>query len=170
MSGFFVWSPEGRAPTYLHETLKSAMTERDRLAAIHPGKTFHILAPVLTDEAALRATGYDRGLADGRRTWMEQAAQAVCRANTAENQALRFSHRLNKLAVFENQAADFQGIVADCLLWFDGFIAPFATKERHERPHIPDRESLKDLNANLQRLMRGSTRGAIDCDDEEVPF
>lgn len=170
MSGFFVWSPEGRPPTYLHETLKAAIVERDRLAAEHPGRTFHILAPVLTDEAALHATGYDRGLADGRRQWMDQAMQATLRANTAENQARRFSQRLNRLAVFENKAESFQSIVADCVLWFDGFLGAFAGRDIADQPHVPDRSDLRDLNAAFQRMLRD--RGRIEPADldDEVPF
>lgn len=41
-----------------------------------------------------------------------------------------------------------QAIVADCLLWFDGFRA--ATRDKH---HTPEREDLRRLNGQLQEII-----------------
>lgn len=82
---------------------------------------------------------------------------------SAEAQADRFSDRLSKLATFESSHAQHQAIVADCLLWFDGFNASFAGREPWERPNTPDRNKLRALNSALQRLGNAE-------DDQEILF
>jgi len=45
---FVVWQPESGAPRFRHETKASAKQEARRLAGIHPGKKFHVLALIGT--------------------------------------------------------------------------------------------------------------------------
>lgn len=40
---WFVWNPQGRAPTYKHETRESAEAEATRLACLNEGETFVVL-------------------------------------------------------------------------------------------------------------------------------
>lgn len=55
---WMVWSPQGRGPTYKHETRKSANDEAKRLSLNCPGQHFYVLKamggftaiPVLPDE------------------------------------------------------------------------------------------------------------------------
>lgn len=84
----------------------------------------------------------------------------------AENRTLRleraaYEARLHKLRDFEN-AVDFQSIVADALLWFDGFAAAHSGRESWDRPAIPDRARLRKLNERLQDL--------IPHPDDIIPF
>lgn len=43
---WLVWNELGQSPRYKHETVASAETEASRLAMLHPGITFTVLAPV----------------------------------------------------------------------------------------------------------------------------
>lgn len=40
---WMVWSPQGRAPTKVHQTLGSATNEAERLARNNPGNQFYVL-------------------------------------------------------------------------------------------------------------------------------
>ena len=71
------------------------------------------------------------------------------------------------LQAVKDRAAPFQAIVADCLLWFDGFAAAHSPKETWERPHVPDRERLRQLNEALQALLPA---GLSPDDDANIPF
>lgn len=96
-------------------------------------------------------------------TLNSETHEVLCRAADAleaarsENRKLRqelaaAESRLDKLRHFEN-AVDFQSIVADALLWFDGFAAAVHGMESWDRPSIPDRERLRVLNGRLQDLI-----------------
>lgn len=43
-SGFFVWTKKGKAPRFHHPDEASAVAEAERLAALHPGQKFHVMA------------------------------------------------------------------------------------------------------------------------------
>lgn len=43
---WMVWSPQGRAPTYRHDTWESAVNEARRLARTVPGNEFYVLHSV----------------------------------------------------------------------------------------------------------------------------
>lgn len=43
-SGFFVWTKKGKAPQFHHTTRESAVREAERLAKLHPGQKFHVMA------------------------------------------------------------------------------------------------------------------------------
>lgn len=43
---WFVWNPDGYAPTYRHPSLLAACTEAERLALKAPGQTFVVLESV----------------------------------------------------------------------------------------------------------------------------
>lgn len=45
--GFWmVWNPQGRAPTFKHQSAESASREAERLARLMPGTEFHVLMSV----------------------------------------------------------------------------------------------------------------------------
>jgi hypothetical protein len=41
---WMVWNDMGGAPTHKHVTPESARAEAERLARLHPGRRFHVLA------------------------------------------------------------------------------------------------------------------------------
>lgn len=43
---WLVWNPEGRAPTYQHDSEESARSEAERLAKLNPGQSFYVLETV----------------------------------------------------------------------------------------------------------------------------
>lgn len=43
---WMVWSPQGRPPTYQHDTWESAVNEARRLARMVPGSEFYVLHSV----------------------------------------------------------------------------------------------------------------------------
>jgi hypothetical protein len=43
---WFVWNPDGRAPSFRHQTIESATQEAERLARLNPGNTFVVLESV----------------------------------------------------------------------------------------------------------------------------
>lgn len=45
---YMVWNPNGRAPTYRHDTYPQAMAEARRLAGLNPSEQFVVLAAVAT--------------------------------------------------------------------------------------------------------------------------
>lgn len=48
----------------------------------------------------------------------------------------------------------YQSILADCLVWFEGFTAAFAGKESWQQPTIPSLTDIRAFNGTLQELMR----------------
>lgn len=46
MPQFLVWNPSSGFPTVSHQTLDIAVRESERLARIHPGQEFFVMAPV----------------------------------------------------------------------------------------------------------------------------
>lgn len=41
---YLVWNPAGYPPKYRHDTYKNAEQEATRLARLHPGQKFYVLA------------------------------------------------------------------------------------------------------------------------------
>lgn len=164
--GFMVWSPEGGMPTRVHSTFDRASDEANRLRAENPGSRFVVMAPVVTEDVAIGMRAWEAGHAAG----VQQAHMEIMRAEgvsdrlSDEVQDLR--NRFVKLEPIERQARRFQSIVADALLWFDGFMAARYTER--PQPSIPDRDQLRELNSALLDL-QPADQFAASLDDE-VPF
>jgi hypothetical protein len=164
--GFLVWNPSRNLPTVQHETLERAQAEAERLRAEHPDETFWVMSPVRG------SVGAAKGFSDGKR---EAYAQALAEIRLAEGRCDHMSEELmtlrrqvSRAQQFIHEAADHQATAADCLLWFDGFLAAHAHREGFERPRTPDREKMRRLNEALQRLIpAGDTRALTD---DEIPF
>jgi hypothetical protein len=167
MSGFFVWNPAAGLPTRTHSTLARAAAEAYRLKCLNPAATFYVMAPLLCDGQTERAQQFSDGVEAG----LAQAHREIMRAEAAADrngeEVIRLQGRLRSAQPILDQAWRFQAIVADALLWFDGFAAAYAAKESYERPNLPDRQDLKDLSRHLQNI---ETQAARDLMDEEIPF
>lgn len=98
-----------------------------------------------------------------------QAADRLTREAADKDDALDqigdLNSELRQLKPFRDNAVAYQAIVADALLWFDGFAAAHSPRESWERPHLPDRERLRDLNAAFQRVLPPGPDA-----DQEIPF
>ncbi|MDR7232788.1 hypothetical protein J2X45_003898 [Caulobacter sp. BE264] len=170
--GFHVWNPAGRLPTYTHPTFLAAWAEKDRLQALHPDQRFVVMMPCEN----MSGIGYGLGFTAGRKEAQDDAVRLIDRAQqraeqkTAEAAELR--RDLKALRPFLEDVEAYQSIVADCLLWIQGFNAAYAGRESYERPDTPSVERLRDLNAALQRLMRdhSAANGRPALDDSEIPF
>jgi hypothetical protein len=156
-----VWNPARGMPTMVHDTIEQASAEAERLTRQNPGEHFIIMSPVLTDQAATVG-----------KVWSDGARYAQSRIDAAEanvqrmvDDAIQYEAKVKRrFAVIERDQRRFQAIVADCLLWFDGFRAAHSPKDSWERPHVPDREALRELNAALQALETPQP------EFEEIPF
>lgn len=125
-------------------------------------------------EEALKATDPTdcRVILAGAHTLALLGAHYANRAVTEEadakaliDDAIQYEAKVKRrFRTIEGNQRAFQAIVADCILWFDGFRAAHAPKESWERPHVPDRAILCDLNAALQALE------ASQPEFEEVAF
>lgn len=166
--GFMVWSPEGGMPTRVHASYEDAAKEVRRLSSRLPSQTFFVMAPITAGPAEDACLAYDLGRRDGisegetrvRKEYRFDADHFRARAEHAER-------KLRRSAPLLSRAEPFRGIVADCLLWFDGFRAAHAGREHVVR--APDRETLRELNAALQSL-DATSRGSDEDEFDEVPF
>lgn len=159
--GFMVWNPARGMPTVVHDTIEQASAEAERLTRQNPGEHFIIMSPVLTDQAATIGKIWS----DGARYAQARIENAEANAKRMIDDAIQFEAKTKRrFAVIERDQRRFQAIVADCLLWFDGFRAAHSPKDSWERPHVPDREALRELNAALQALE------APQPEFEEIPF
>jgi len=162
--GFMVWNPARGMPTVVHDTIERALAEAERLKAKNPGERFIIMSPVMAGSDASVAKAWSDGKAEG----LAQAHREVMKAEAFSDQwcerAQGFERQLNRYGAIQRSQRRFQAIVADCLLWFDGFRAAHSPKDSWERPHVPDREALRELNAALQALE------APQPEFEEIPF
>lgn len=159
--GFMVWNPARGMPTVVHDTIEQASAEAERLTRQNPGENFIIMSPVLTDQAATIGKIWS----DGARYAQARIENAEANAKRMIDDAIQFEAKTKRrFAVIERDQRRFQAIVADCLLWFDGFRAAHSPKDSWERPHVPDRESLRELNAALQALETPQP------EFEEIPF
>lgn len=162
--GYLVWNPDAGYPSCSHGTFARAKAEAERLSTAYPGRRFYVMSPVKGLKGVEKATAFDEGHAEG-------VAQAHREIMLAESRSDRFSdepHDLKRKSAnaqaIIRQGRRFQAIVADCLLWFDGFAAAWSHAEAYERPAIPERTTLRALNAALQDL---DPLGELD---EEIPF
>lgn len=162
--GFLIWNPSRNLPTVVHDTLERALSEAERLTKANPGERFVIMSPVMAGSDANAAKAWSDGKAEG----IAQARQDVMRAEKFSDEwcekAMRLEGVARNLGNLQNQQRRYQAIVADCLLWFDGFSGAFAHREGYEQPRIPDRDTLRDLNRALLNLEPAPTL------DEEIPF
>lgn len=163
--GFMVWSPEGGMPTRVHSTWERASAEAQRLRFENPNSRFFVMAPVMDDMVA-GITAWEAG----RRAGEQQAHMEIMRAEAISDQlgdeVTDLRNRLRKLEHFERMARPFQSIVADALLWFDGFMAARYTER--PQPRIPDRDQLRELNSALLALQpQDQFQASLD---DEVPF
>lgn len=159
--GFMVWNPARGMPTMVHDTIEQASAEAERLTRQNPGEHFIIMSPVLSTEDA----NLGRAWSDGARFMGARVDAAEANAKRMIDDAIQYEAKAkHRFAVIERDQRRFQAIVADCLLWFDGFRAAHSPKDSWERPHVPDRDVLRDLNGALQDLE------PMQSDFEEIPF
>lgn len=162
--GFMVWNPARGMPHVVHDTLERALAEAERLTAKNPGERFIIMSPIMAGSDASAAKAWSDGEAEG----LAQAYREIMKAEAFSDQccerAQDFERQLNRYGAIQQGQRRFQAIVADCLLWFDGFRAAHSPKDSWERPHVPDREALRELNAALQALE------APQPEFKEIPF
>lgn len=159
--GFMVWNPARGMPTVVHDTIEQASAEAERLTRQNPGEHFIIMMPVLSEDEANIGRAFSAGIG-----WSQARADAATReARRLADAANRHEAEIKRrFRVIERDQRKFQAIVADCLLWFDGFRAAHSPKDTWERPHVPDREILCQLNRALQSLE------TPEPEFEEIPF
>jgi hypothetical protein len=167
---FLVWNPARGLPTRSHNTLESAAAEAFRLWNANPGQRFYVMAPVMAEGEARDAKAFSAGKAEGLDEAHRQIVDADARADRYSNlydELMREVQAYRRCDDFLSKAREYQAIVADALLWFDGFAAAHAHQDIWERPSIPDRSQLRDLNGKLQDLARAAISAKLD---EEIPF
>lgn len=159
--GFMVWNPARGMPTMVHPTIEKASAEAERLSRANPGEHFIIMSPVLSGEDA----NLGKAWSAGARFMGARADAAEANARRMIDDTIEYETKVKRrFRELERDQRRFQAIVADCLLWFDGFRAAHSPKDSWERPHVPDREALRELNAALQALE------APLPEFEEIPF
>lgn len=159
---FLVWNPARGMPTVAHPTIESASAEAARLSRQHPGQHFLIMSPVLTEDAANTGKAWSAGA----NFMAARAERAEANAKRMIDDAIQYEAKVKRrFRSFEEHQRRYQAIVADCLLWFDGFAAAFGTREGWEQPRIPDRDTIRDLNRALLNLEQGQP-----IPEEEIPF
>lgn len=166
--GFHVWNPAGRLPTRVHDTLQRAVTEAERLTRENPGQTFVVMSPVISAKDAYVAKAFSDGKAEG----YAQARREVMAAEGRLDKALEELAAFKALRPFLDDVEAYQAIVADCLLWVQGFNAAYAVRESYERPDTPSVDKIRDLNIALQHIWRERDKASCtrrDLDDE-IPF
>ncbi|MCX7585050.1 hypothetical protein [Phenylobacterium sp. 58.2.17] len=162
-TGFLVWNPAHGMPTFVHQTFLGAVAEADRLKRAHPGSRFVVMAPVEDMSGVGYALGWSRGREQAHRDVMD----ADARADRARDELFDLQAHTRLLNVFSENAEEFQAIVADCLLWFDGFAAAQSGRDTCERSHLPHRDKLTTLNAALQSVLRAQRSADLEA---EIPF
>jgi hypothetical protein len=165
--GYMVWSPEGAMPTYVHPTFDAALTEAQRLKRLCRHRRFYIMSPVHGLADAEAATSFDQGKAEGLAEAHRQIMDAEARMDRAFDKVGDLTSLLRSARPIIDRSRAFQSIVADALLWFDGFAAAHALRDSWDRPNIPDRDQLRQLNGALQELTHQTDQRVAD---EEIPF
>lgn len=165
--GFLVWNPARSHPTVQHETFARAHDEAKRLREANPDERFFVMAPVMEKRHAEAAQAFSDGKAVGYAEARSEVMQAEARSDQLLEDKRAVERRLAAFDALAREIEEHQAAAADCLLWFDGFNAAHAHKDRWERPSTPDREKLRRLNAALQVAVRASRDQTLD---EEIPF
>jgi len=160
--GFLVWNPSRSVPTRVHDTIERALAEAERLTQANPGERFVVMSPVMSGSDATVSKAWSDGKAEG----YAEARREVMQAEAVSDRLGEQLHAMRHTKALIDNIAEHQAAVADCICWFDGFAAAHSPRESWERPHLPDRERIRALNAALQRLLPSS---AADLDDE-IPF
>lgn len=170
-AGFMVWCPEKGMPNVAHDTIESAVAEAERLTRLYPPHRFLVMSPLESAPDIIRAKVWGDGRKEGREEGLAEAHRAIMEAEAKTDRAYDKIGDLNSdLRRFKAVGAKhraFQAVVADCLLWFDGFTAAYAGREPFERPNVPARETLRQLNAALMGLEPPSAHRDLD---HEIPF
>lgn len=161
---FLVWNPARGLPTYAHDSLESACREAVRLRSQHGGN-FYIMAPLIDEEEMWRAAAFSRGKNEGLAEARRQIMLAEGNADRLSDERVELRNKLSRVEKWLFKAKGFQSIVADALLWFDGFSAAHAHQSEWERPTIPERHKLRELNSALLDLVPSS-----EYDDDQIPF
>lgn len=163
--GFLVWNPSRSLPTVVHDTLERALAEAERLKRLNPSERFVIMSPIMAGSDASAAKAWSDGKAEG----IAEARREVMRAEKFSDQwcetAKGLERTMRRLGPIREHQRRYQAIVADCLLWFDGFAAAFGAREGWEQPRIPDRDTIRDLNRALLDLEE-----APSTNEQEIPF
>lgn len=162
MAGFLIWNPSRNLPTKVHPTIERALAEAERLTRENPGERFVIMSPVLAGSDVTAAKAWSDGRAQGH----AEVRSDVMRAEALSDRLSEQLHAMRHVKPLLDNIAEHQAAVADCICWFDGFAAAHSPRESWERPHVPDRERIRALNAVLQRLLPAT---AADLDDG-IPF
>lgn len=171
--GFHVWNPAGRLPTYTHPTFLGAWAEKDRLQRLHPTERFVVMMPCEDMSAIGYGLGFTRGREEARREVDYRVRDAWQVADIARQDATELRKRLASVEPLIKDVEAYQAIVADCLLWFQGFNAAYVGRESYDRPITPSAEKLRDLNAALQAIWRErdlANGKATPVDELEIPF
>lgn len=162
---FLVWNPAKGLPTVTHHTLESARREAERLWR-QTGETFYVMAPLIEASAMREAVAFNRGKKEGERDAHRQIMLAEGNADRWSEQARDLKRQLDRAELWLSRGRRFQAIVADAVLWFDGFAAAYELLGK-KLPRIPDRPQLRELNAALQDLKPSDYYADLD---DEIPF
>lgn len=173
--GFLVWCPERGMPSFVHATFSAALEEAARLKRANPRHRFFVMAPVADLEMVSYAAGWSRGAIEARKEGLgrvhREVIDADARADRARDEAYELRVALDRLQPFADNAEDFQAVVADCQLWFDGFAAAQSGRESYERSHLPSRDKLTALNAAFQAVLRARPLRTVGDElDDHIPF
>lgn len=171
--GFHVWNPAGRLPTVTHQTFLAAWAEKDRLQRLHPTERFVVMMPCEDVSAIGYGLGFTRGREEAKRDIDARVRDAWQVADIARADATELRKRLAAAEPLIRDVEAYQAIVADCLLWFQGFNAAYAGCESYDRPNTPSVDKLRDLNIALQFILRERDKASgsyRDLDDQEIPF
>jgi hypothetical protein len=166
--GFLVWCPERGLPTYKHPTFLGAVDEAARLKRAAPKHRFVVMAPIEDQSGVGYALGFCRGRQEAAAQARQDVIDADARTDVLRDQLFDLQTEMGLLKVIRDNIDEFQAIVADCQIWFDGFAAAQSGAEPWVRSNLPSRDKLTALNAALQAVMR--SRSADQTLDDEIPF
>ncbi len=174
--GFHVWNPAGRLPTYTHPTFLAAWAEKDRLQALHPGERFVVMMPCEDMSGIGYGLGFTAGREEARREVDARVRDAWQVADIARADARDLRAKIAALVSFLANIGEHRATVADCLLWFDGFMAAFANDGTRE-PHVIRRDLLLALNRDLIAIQNAPALASetapsrnLMLDDQDIPF
>ena len=165
--GFLIWCPDHGPPTVVHDTLLAALAEAERLKRLHPSSRFVVMSPVTDQRGLTYARGWSAGRAEGLAQAHREIMAAEAQTDKARDRVSALECAAERIQPVTGSLHDLQMLIADCLLWFDGFAAAHASREPWERPNVPSRERLREFNALLQ--VAAAAPADPDLDDH-IPF